>query len=67
MVRALVHGELTWKFNLFLMFMHVPFILSLTSQKLKKVSEILRVACDEVRKGNASIGNKFLNNVEIST
>lgn len=39
----------------------------------KGISEILGVACDEARKGNASIkqqlrdvDNKFLNNVEIS-
>lgn len=37
-VLALVHGELTWTFNLFLMFMHVQCILSLTSQKPKKAS-----------------------------
>ena len=37
------------------------------------MSELLRMACDEARKGNSSIkqqvrdiGNKFLNNVEIS-
>ena len=40
---------------------------------LQSITEILQVACDEARKGNVSIkpqvrdmGNKFLNNVEIS-
>ena len=38
MVRTLVHGKPIRTFNFFLMFMHVPVILPLTSQKLKKVS-----------------------------
>ena len=49
------------------------YIVSYISKAQKGISEILRVACDEARKGNASIkqqvrdiGNKFLNNVEIS-
>ena len=40
---------------------------------LQSITEILQVACDEARKGNVSIkqqirdmGNKLLNNVEIS-
>ena len=47
------------------------YIVSYKAQK--SITEILQVACDEARKGNASIkqqvrdmGNKFLNNVEIS-
>ena len=49
------------------------YIVSYISKAQKGISEILRVACDEARKGNATIkqqvrdiGNKFLNNVEIS-
>lgn len=49
------------------------YIVSYISKAQKGISEILRVACNEARKGNASIkqqvrdiGNKFLNNVEIS-
>ena len=47
------------------------YIVSYKAQK--SITEILQVACDEARKGNVSIkqqvrdmGNKFLNNVEIS-
>ena len=49
------------------------YIVSYISKAQKGISEILRVACDEARKGNATIkqqvrdiGNKFLNNFEIS-
>ena len=52
---------------------HVYCLLHLKSSKRYFFSEILRAACDEARKGNASIkqqvrdiGNKFLNNVDIS-
>ena len=49
------------------------YILSYISKAQKGMSELLRQACDEARKGNSSIkqqvrdiGNKFLNSVEIS-
>ena len=47
------------------------YIVSYTSKAQKGISEILRVACNEARKGNVKqqvrdIGNKFLNNIEIS-
>ena len=49
------------------------YIVSYISKAQKGISEILRAACDEARKGNTTIkqqvrdiGNKFLNNVEIS-
>ena len=49
------------------------YIVSYISKAQKGISEILRVACDEARKGNATIkqqvrdiGNKFLNNFEIN-
>ena len=49
------------------------YIVSYISEAQKGISEILRAACDEARKGNTTIkqqvrdiGNKFLNNVEIS-
>jgi len=49
------------------------YIVSYISKAQKGMSELLRRACDEARKGNSNIkqqvrniGNKFLNNVEIS-
>ena len=49
------------------------YIVSYISKAHKGMSELLRRACDEARKGNSNIkqlvrdiGNKFLNNVEIS-
>lgn len=49
------------------------YIVSYISKAQKGLSELLRKACDEARKGNSSIkqqvrdiGNKFLNSVEIS-
>lgn len=49
------------------------YIVSYISKAQKGMSELLRTACNEARKGNAAIkqqvrdtGNKFLNNVEIS-
>ena len=49
------------------------YIVSYISKAQKGMSELLRQACDEARKGNSSIkqqvrdiGNKFLNSVEIS-
>ena len=49
------------------------YIVSYISKAQKGMSELLRKACEEARKGNSSnkqqvrdIGNKFLNNVEIS-
>ena len=49
------------------------YIVSYISKAQKGISELLRTACDEARRGNSSIkqqvrdiGNKFLNNVEIS-
>ena len=49
------------------------YIVSYISKAQKNITEILQVASDEARKGNVSIkqqvrdmGNKFLNNVEIS-
>jgi DNA replication protein DnaC len=49
------------------------YIVSYISKAQKGMSELLRTACNEARKGNATlkqqvrdIGNKFLNNVEIS-
>jgi hypothetical protein len=49
------------------------YIVSYISKAQKGMSDLLRTACEEARKGNSSIkqqvrdiGNKFLNNVEIS-
>ena len=49
------------------------YIVSYISKAQKRMSELLRTACEEARRGNSSIkqqvrgiGNKFLNNVEIS-
>ena len=49
------------------------YIVSYISKAQKGMSELLRTACEEARRGNSSIkqqvrdiGNKFLNNVEIS-
>ena len=49
------------------------YIVSYISKAQKGMSELLRTACDETRRGNSTIkqqvrdiGNKFLNNVEIS-
>ena len=49
------------------------YIVSYISKAQKGMSELLRTACNEARKGNSTvkqqvrdIGNKFLNNVEIS-
>ena len=49
------------------------YIVSYISKAQKGMSELLRQACTEARKGNSSIkqqvrdiGNKFLNSVEIS-
>ena len=42
------------------------YIVSYISKAQKGMSELLRQACAETRKGNANIGNKFLNSVEIS-
>ena len=49
------------------------YIVSYISKAQKGTSELLRTACEEARRGNSSIkqqvrdiGNKFLNNVEIS-
>jgi hypothetical protein len=49
------------------------YIVSYISKAQKGMSELLRKACEEARRGNSSIkqqvrdiGNKFLNNVEIS-
>ena len=64
------HGEQIWTSSLCKMFMHVLCTLYHTQ---KCMSELLRKACEEARKGNSDIkqqvrdiGNKFLNNVEIS-
>ena len=49
------------------------YIVSYISKAQKGMSELLRTACEEARRGNSSIkqqvrdiGNKFLNNVEIN-
>lgn len=51
----------------------VQYIVAYILETQKGISEILWAACDEARSGNASIkqqvrdmGNKFLNNVDIS-
>ena len=74
MLHVSVPGEETWILNLFLMCMHVQFMLFHLYLKLKKgMSELLRTAWAEAREGNASIkqqvrdiGYTFLNSVEIS-
>ena len=49
------------------------YIVSYISKAQKSISDLLRTACEEARRGNSSIkqqvrdiGNNFLNNVEIS-
>ena len=49
------------------------YIVSYISKPQKGMSELLRTACEEAKRGNSSIkqqvrdiGNRFLNNVEIS-
>ena len=60
-INNLVYGELTWTFSLFLMFLHVPCVSPLTSQKLK-----LLVMKPEKEQQVKDAGNKLVNNVEIS-
>ena len=63
-----------WRANMDIQFVLDACAMYIVSYKAQKsITEILQVACDEARKGNASIkqqvrdmGNKFLNNVEIS-
>ena len=57
-VLALVHGELTWTFNLFLMFMHVQCILFLTSQKPKKASVSCELLVMKLEKEMLLLSNK---------
>ena len=56
MLLALVHGELTWTFSLSLIFMHVPRILSPTSQKPKKAL-VRFIYLDEI----SMVGNTMFN------
>lgn len=65
-----------WRANMDIQFVLdacAMYIVSYISKAQKSITGILQVACDEARKGNVSIkqqvrdmGNKFLNNVEIS-
>ena len=74
MLHVSVHGMQIWTYSLYLTCIHVQFTLYHIYLKAQKgMSELLRTACEETRKGNArikqqvrDIGNKFLNNVEIS-
>ena len=65
-----------WRANMDIQFVQYAcamYIVSYISKAQKGMSELLRTACEEARRGNSSIkqqvrdiGNKFLNNVEIS-
>ena len=69
-----------WRANMDIQFVldvyacaYVAYIVSYISKAQKGMSELLRTACEEAKRGNSSvkqqvrdIGNRFLNNVEIS-
>ena len=75
MLHVSVHGMQIWMDIQFVLDVYACaiYIVSYTSKAQKGMSELLRTACEEAKRGNSSIkqqvrdiGNKFLNNVEIS-
>ena len=76
MLLALVHGELRWAFSFTVLvdvYACAVYIVNYISKAQKEMSELLREACTEAKKGNSTIkqqvrdiGIKFVNNVEIS-